>query len=44
MARAGEPVEIASCFLFLASDASSFITGQVLHPNGGEIVNRKGGE
>ena len=39
MARAGEPVEIASCFLFLASDASSFITGQVLHPNGGEIIN-----
>ncbi|MEO8341859.1 MAG: SDR family oxidoreductase [Nitrospirota bacterium] len=39
MARAGEPVEIAACFLFLASEASSFITGQVLHPNGGEIIN-----
>ena len=40
MARAGEPVEIASCFIFLASEASSFITGQVLlHPNGGEIIN-----
>lgn len=39
MARAGEPVEVASCFTFLASDAASFITGQVLHPNGGEIIN-----
>jgi NAD(P)-dependent dehydrogenase (short-subunit alcohol dehydrogenase family) len=39
MKRAGEPNEIAPCFLFLASDASSFMTGQVLHPNGGEIIN-----
>jgi len=39
MARAGEPVEVASCFTFLASDAASFVTGQVLHPNGGEIIN-----
>ncbi len=39
MARAGEPIEIASCFTFLASAAASFITGQVLHPNGGEIIN-----
>jgi len=37
--RAGEPVEVASCFIFLASDESSYITGQFLHPNGGEIVN-----
>jgi len=37
--RAGEPSEIAPCFVFLASDDSSFMTGQVLHPNGGEIVN-----
>ena len=36
---AGEPVEIASCYIFLASEASSFITGQVLHPNGSEIIN-----
>ncbi|HMT28735.1 MAG TPA: SDR family oxidoreductase [Bacteroidia bacterium] len=36
--RAGEPYEIASSFLFLASEDSSYITGQVLHPNGGEIV------
>jgi NAD(P)-dependent dehydrogenase (short-subunit alcohol dehydrogenase family) len=39
MGRAGQPVEIAPCYLFLACDDSSYITGQVLHPNGGEIVN-----
>lgn len=39
MKRAGEPAEVATSFLFLASDDASYITGQVLHPNGGEIVN-----
>ncbi|MHA6697544.1 SDR family oxidoreductase [Chryseobacterium sp. A321] len=39
MERAGEPSEVANCFLFLGSDAASYLTGQVLHPNGGEIVN-----
>ena len=39
MERAGEPAEIAPCYLFLASQDSSYMTGQVLHPNGGEIVN-----
>jgi len=39
LARAGQPAEVASCFVFLASDAASYITGQVLHPNGGEIIN-----
>lgn len=39
MARAGEPAEVAPAFVFLASADSSYITGQVLHPNGGEIVN-----
>lgn len=39
MQRAGEPFEIAPSYLFLASDNASYITGQVLHPNGGEIVN-----
>lgn len=37
--RAGEPVEVAPSYLFLASRDSSYINGQVLHPNGGEIVN-----
>lgn len=37
--RAGEPTEVAPCYLFLASSDSSYMTGQVLHPNGGEIVN-----
>ncbi|HEY2723005.1 MAG TPA: SDR family oxidoreductase, partial [Chitinophagaceae bacterium] len=37
--RPGEPVEVAPCYLFLASDDASYMTGQVLHPNGGEIVN-----
>lgn len=39
MGRAGEPAEVAPAFVFLASDDSSYFTGQVLHPNGGEIVN-----
>lgn len=39
MGRHGEPAEVASSFLFLASDDASYFTGQVLHPNGGEIVN-----
>lgn len=37
--RAGQPAEVAPCYLFLASDDASYMTGQVLHPNGGEIVN-----
>jgi len=39
MKRAGEPAEVAPCYLFLACGDSSYMTGQVLHPNGGEIVN-----
>ncbi len=39
MERAGEPAEIAPCFLFLASSDGSYVTGQFIHPNGGEIVN-----
>ncbi|GAB3361268.1 SDR family oxidoreductase [Arachidicoccus ginsenosidivorans] len=38
MGRAGQPQEVAPCYLFLATDQSSYMTGQVLHPNGGEIV------
>ena len=37
--RAGEPEEIAPSYVFLASDDASFMTGQVLRPNGGEIIN-----
>lgn len=37
--RAGEPNEVATCFLFLASEDSSYMSGQCLHPNGGEIIN-----
>ena len=37
--RAGQPVEVAPSYLFLASDDASYITGQFLHPNGGEIVS-----
>jgi NAD(P)-dependent dehydrogenase (short-subunit alcohol dehydrogenase family) len=39
LGRAGQPSEVAPCYVFLASDDASYITGQVLHPNGGEIVN-----
>lgn len=39
LGRAGQPVEIAHAYVFLGSDESSYITGQVIHPNGGEIVN-----
>ncbi|HNU70193.1 MAG TPA: SDR family oxidoreductase [Thermodesulfobacteriota bacterium] len=39
LGRAGQPDEIAPCYVFLASSDSSYITGQVLHPNGGRIVN-----
>ncbi|MFW6324481.1 MAG: SDR family oxidoreductase [Desulfovibrionales bacterium] len=38
MKRAGQPVEVAPSYLFLASKDSSYINGQVLHPNGGMIV------
>lgn len=39
MERAGQPEEVAPCFLFLASNESSYIAGQILHPNGGEVIN-----
>ncbi len=37
--RPGEPDEVAPSFVFLATDASSYMTGQVLHPNGGRVLN-----
>ena len=39
LGRAAQPDEIAPCYVFLASQDSRYMTGQVLHPNGGEIIN-----
>jgi NAD(P)-dependent dehydrogenase (short-subunit alcohol dehydrogenase family) len=39
MQRPGQPVEVATSFVFLASEDSSYFAGQVLHPNGGAVVN-----
>lgn len=39
LGRPGQPEEVAPAYVFLASADSSYITGQVIHPNGGEIVN-----
>jgi NAD(P)-dependent dehydrogenase (short-subunit alcohol dehydrogenase family) len=38
MQRPGQPNEVAPCYVFLASDEASYISGQVLHPNGGTVV------
>lgn len=39
LGRPGQPEEVAPAYLFLASEDASYITGQVIHPNGGEVVN-----
>lgn len=39
MERPGQPCEVAPSFVFLACDDSSYMTGQVLHPNGGTVIN-----
>ncbi|KTD49388.1 acetyoacetyl CoA reductase [Legionella rubrilucens] len=39
MKRAGQPAEVAPAYVFLASNDSSYMTGQVIHPNGGVIVD-----
>jgi NAD(P)-dependent dehydrogenase (short-subunit alcohol dehydrogenase family) len=39
MKRPGQPNEVAPCYLFLACEDSSYMTGQVLHPNGGTVIN-----
>jgi NAD(P)-dependent dehydrogenase (short-subunit alcohol dehydrogenase family) len=39
MERAGQPVEVAPSYLFLACEDSNYMSGQFLHPNGGEIIN-----
>ena len=38
MGRPGQPNEVAPSFLFLACDDSSYMSGQILHPNGGIVV------
>jgi NAD(P)-dependent dehydrogenase (short-subunit alcohol dehydrogenase family) len=39
MQRAGQPEEVAPCYVFLAARDGSYMSGQVLHPNGGQVVN-----
>ncbi|MDT8861460.1 SDR family oxidoreductase [Alkalihalobacillus sp. MEB130] len=39
MGRPGQPAELAPSYVYLASDDSSYVTGQVLHVNGGEVIN-----
>ena len=39
MGRPGQPDEVAPCYIFLASEDASYMTGQILHPNGGTVVN-----
>ncbi|MEC5387872.1 SDR family oxidoreductase [Uliginosibacterium sp. H3] len=39
MKRPGQPNEVAPSYVFLASNDASFMSGQVLHPNGGEVIN-----
>jgi NAD(P)-dependent dehydrogenase (short-subunit alcohol dehydrogenase family) len=39
MQRAGQPEEVAPSYVFLASDDASYMAGQILHPNGGDVVN-----
>lgn len=39
LSRINTPSEVAACYVFLASNDSSFMTGQALHLNGGEIIN-----
>ena len=39
MKRPGQPSEVAPAYVFLASEDASYITGQVMHPNGGTIIN-----
>jgi NAD(P)-dependent dehydrogenase (short-subunit alcohol dehydrogenase family) len=39
MKRPGQPIEVGAAYVFLASDDASYITGQFIHVNGGEIIN-----
>jgi NAD(P)-dependent dehydrogenase (short-subunit alcohol dehydrogenase family) len=39
MGRPGQPCECGTCYVFLASEDGSYISGQTLHPNGGDVLN-----
>ena len=39
MGRAGQPSEVAPSYMFLVSEDASYFSGQMLHPNGGPVVN-----
>lgn len=39
LGRPGQPDEVAPCYVFLAANDSSYMTGQILHPNGGDVIN-----
>jgi NAD(P)-dependent dehydrogenase (short-subunit alcohol dehydrogenase family) len=39
MKRPGQPCEVAPCYVLLASEDGSYISGQTLHPNGGTVVS-----
>ena len=39
LGRPGQPDEIAPCYVFLATKGADYMSGQVLHPNGGEVIN-----
>lgn len=39
LGRPGQPVELASAYVYLASDESSYVSGEIIHVNGGEVVN-----
>jgi NAD(P)-dependent dehydrogenase (short-subunit alcohol dehydrogenase family) len=39
LGRPGQPVEIAPAYVYLASDESSYVSGEIIHVNGGEVIN-----
>lgn len=39
LGRGGQPFEVAPAFVYLASDDSTYVSGQVMHVNGGEVIN-----
>ncbi len=39
LGRTGQPNEVTPCYVFVVSNDASYMTGRILHPDGGEIVN-----